>query len=500
MFESLSQRLSGVFSGLTGRGRLTETNIEEGLSEVRAALLEADVHFRVAKDLIDRVKAKALGTEVVKSVSAGQMLVKLFHDELVEMMSSEGEPIDFAVGRPTVILMAGLQGSGKTTSSAKLAVHLRDTRKRKPLLVAADTQRPAAVEQLRQLGAANDLPVFNVPSEPPEVLAKLALAEALKTGRDTVLVDTAGRLHIDSDLMQELGRIRAAVTPDTTFLVCDAMTGQDAVRSASAFRETLPLDGVILTKLDGDSRGGAALSVRHVTDTPVRYVGIGEKVADLQPFHADRLVSRLLGMGDVVSLVEKAQDVVDEKEAEAQMKRMMEDRFTLDDFLKQLRAIRKMGSLGDLLGHLPGVPAGMADQIDEKALHRTEAVVLSMTPAERRRPEVIDAARKRRIARGSGTGVDVVSRMLKQFEQMRKMMKQMKKGGLFSRLKGAMGGGVGGGMGMGDMPDMANMQGMPGMDGMPGASLPSADRQTTDARRKSRKAERKRKKQGRRKR
>lgn len=503
MFESLSQRLSKVFSGLTGRGRLTEDNIEEGLAEVRAALLEADVHFRVAKDLIDRVKAKAVGTEVVQSVSAGQMLVKLFNDELVEMMSASEEegdqPIAFATGRPTVVLMAGLQGSGKTTSTAKLAVHLRNTRKRKPLLVAADIQRPAAVDQLRQLGAANDLPVFHVPGEPPEALARLALAEALRTGRDTVLVDTAGRLHIDEALMEELGRIRASVTPDTTFLVCDAMTGQDAVRSATAFKETLPLDGVILTKLDGDSRGGAALSVRHVTGTPVRYVGVGEKVEDLQPFYADRLVGRLLGMGDVVSLVEKAQEVVDEKEAEAQMKRMMEDRFTLDDFLKQLRAIRKMGSLGDLMSHLPGVPAGLSDQIDEKALHRTEAVVLSMTPAERRRPEMIDPARKRRIARGSGTGVDVVSKMLKQFEQMRKMMKQMKKGGLFSKLKGAFGGG--GGMGLGDMPDMADMEGMmPGAaGGTPGGSK-AVPRQAVDARRKSRKAERKRRKQGRRKR
>ncbi len=499
MFESLTQRLSKVFSGLTGRGQLTEENMEEGLAEVRAALLEADVHFRVVRDLIDRVKAQADGTEVLKSVSAGQMLVKLFHDELVEMMSSEGEPIAFrGDAKPTVVLMAGLQGSGKTTSTAKLAVHLRDERRRKPLLVAADVQRPAAVDQLRQLGAQIDLPVFHVPGEPPERLAELALAEAMKTGRDTVLVDTAGRLHIDDELMEELKRIRAAVTPDTTFLVCDAMTGQDAVRSASAFRETLPLDGVILTKLDGDSRGGAALSVRHVTETPVRYVGLGEKVADLEPFHADRLVSRLLGMGDVVSLVEKAQKVVDEEEAEAQMKRMMEDRFTLDDFLKQLRAIKKMGSLGGLLGHLPGVPAGMADQIDEKQLDRTEAVVLSMTPQERKRPEIIDAGRKRRIARGSGTAVDVVSRLLKQFEQMRKMMKQMKKGGLFSRLKGAFGGG--GGMGLGDMPDMEGMMsggpgGMPGMPGGPGGARTT--NASADARRKNRKAERKRRKQGR---
>lgn len=496
MFESLSQRLTKVFSSLTGSGKLSESNMDSALDEIRAALLEADVHFRVAKDLIERVRATAAGIEVTAKIKPGEMLVKVFHDELVDMMTSEGEAITFAAGRPTVVLMAGLQGAGKTTTSAKLAVHLRKSKKRKPLLVAADIQRPAAVDQLQQLGLANDLPVFHVAGEPPEILAALAVEEARRTGRDTVIVDTAGRLHIDDALMEELKRIRAAVNPDATLLVCDAMTGQDAVRSAEAFQQTLPLDGVVLTKLDGDSRGGAALSVRHVTGAPVAFVGTGEKVADLQDFHAERLVSRVLGMGDVVSLVEKAQEVVDEKEAEEQMQRMLDDRFTLDDFLKQLRAIRKMGSLGDLMGHLPGMPAGMSEQLDDKMVDHTEAVVLSMTAAERLSPEKIDASRRRRIARGSGTSVGVVQRLLKQFEQMRKMMKQMKKQGLFGRLKGALGGGMPG------MPDMSELEGveagMPG--GLPGVEAGGRLKETSDARRKARKAERKRKKQGRRRR
>lgn len=508
MFDSLSQRLRKVVSGLAGRGKLSESNMQEGLAEIRAALLEADVHFRVARELVERVEQAALGAKILESVSAGEQLVKIFHDELVALMQApDDEPIAFAKGRPTVVLMAGLQGAGKTTTSAKLAAHLRKDRKRKPLLVAADVQRPAAVDQLQQLGKQIDIPVFHVAGEAPETLATLAVAEAKRTGRDTVIIDTAGRLHIDEALMAELARVKQSVAPDTTFLVCDAMTGQDAVRSAQAFVETLPLDGVILTKLDGDSRGGAALSVRHVTGAPVRYAGWGEKVEDLQPFHADRLVSRVLGMGDVVSLVEKAQAVVDEKEAEDQMKRMMEDRFTLEDFLSQLRAIKKMGNLKGLLEHLPGMPSGDAlSAVDDKMLVHSEAVVLSMTPDERLRPEKVDAARKRRIARGCGLNVDVVSRLLKQFDQMRGMMKKMKKGGLFGRLKGMMGGGLGGAMSPENMPDMAAMGGAGGMPGLPpgfggdgGAGRPGAKGDAT-ARRKNRKAERQRKKKNRRRR
>ncbi len=493
MFESLTQRLSKVLGGLTGGGRLTEKAVDEALEEVRAALLEADVHFRVVRDLIARVREQAVGQEIVKSVSAGQMLVKVFSDELVGMMSSEGEPFTFAGGRPTVVLMAGLQGSGKTTTTAKLAHWLRTEHRRKPLLVAADIQRPAAVDQLKILGEQIDVPVFHVPGEPPEVLAELALAEAKRTGRDTVLVDTAGRLHIDAELMAELSRVRERVTPDTTFLVCDAMTGQDAVRSAEAFQQTLPLDGVILTKLDGDTRGGAALSVRHVTGAPVAFVGVGEKIEDLQRFHADRLVSRILGMGDVVTLVEKAQEHVDEQEAERQMKKMLEDEFTLEDFLSQLKTLQKMGSMKDLMSHMPGMSGLDPAMIDEQALGRTQAVMLSMTPAERRRPSVLDNSRKRRIARGSGTTITVVNQLLNQFEGMRKMMKQLKNQGLFSRLMSRF---TGGGLGMGDMAGMAEAAAGGARPGA-GGPRPTAGTVNQIDRRKARKKERQRKKQSR---
>ncbi|MHC5210110.1 MAG: signal recognition particle protein [Planctomycetota bacterium] len=488
MFEALSKPLARIVAGLTRPGTLTEANMDEGLAQIRAALLEADVHFRVAKDLIERVREKAVGSEVLKSVDAGQTVVKLFHDELVELMAAEGEAFRFKKGGPTVVLLAGLQGSGKTTTCAKLGVHLRDALSRRPLLVAADVQRPAAVEQLITLGQQCDLPVFHLPGQPPEAQAAKGLEEAVRTGCDTVLIDTAGRLHIDEQLMDELGRVREQAEPQTTFLVCDAMTGQDAVRSASAFSERLPLDGVILTKLDGDTRGGAALSVRHVTGAPVRFVGTGEKIADLQPFHADRMAGRILGMGDVVSLVEKAQQTLDEKTAEEQMKRMLDDRFTLDDFLKQMQSVRKLGSLKDIASHLPGMPENFdANAIDERKIDRTQAVVLSMTPTERRRPELIDMSRKRRIARGSGTNLGAVNELLKQFQGMRKMMAQIKKGGLMSRLAGKLMPGGGGGM-----PDLGQM--MPA-----GAAAPVTQRGPgRDDRRKARKAERKRKKQSRR--
>ncbi|HEX5008988.1 MAG TPA: signal recognition particle protein [Planctomycetota bacterium] len=495
MFEALTTPLRRILSGLSRPGTLTEANMEEGLGQIRGALLEADVHFRVATDLVDRVRAKALGTQVLKSVDAGQMIVKIFHDELVALLSAEGEAFTWAQGRPTVVLLAGLQGSGKTTTAAKLAVHLRDKWKRTPLLVAADLQRPAAVDQLRVLGAANDVPVFHATGLTPEEVARQALAEAKRTGRDTVLVDTAGRLHVDQELMDELVRVRAAVSPDTTFFVCDAMTGQDAVRSAQAFVERLPLDGVILTKLDGDTRGGAALSVRHVTGAPVRFVGMGEKVADLQPFHADRMAGRVLGMGDVVSLVEQAQGVIDEQAAQEQVERMLQDRFTLEDFLGQLQAVRKMGGMKKLVSHMPGLPEGFdADSLDEKKLDHTQAVVLSMTPQERRRPELLDMSRKRRIARGSGTSVPVVNELLKQFDGMRKMMNQVKQGGLLSRLAGKFMPGLGLGGGMPSAEDMADAQrALAGAGARAGARGPSKD----DLRR-QKKLERQRKKQARR--
>jgi signal recognition particle subunit SRP54 len=490
VFEALTQPLAKIFSGLSRPGKLTEANMDAGLEEIRAALLSADVHFKVAKDLIDRVREKALGAEILKSVDAGQMIVKLFHDELVALMAAEGEPLRFAKGRPTVVLLAGLQGSGKTTTAAKLALHLREARQRKPLLVAADLQRPAAVDQLRTLGSQIGVPVLHAPGQRPEQLAAAALDEARRLGCDTVLVDTAGRLHIDQELMDELVRVRAAAPPDGTFLVCDAMTGQDAVRSAAAFVERLPLDGVILTKLDGDTRGGAAVSVRHVTGAPVRFAGVGEKLADLQPFHAERMAGRILGMGDVVTLVEKAQQTIDEQAAREQVERMLEDRFSLDDFLKQLQSVKKLGSLRDVVSHLPGMPEGFdPDSLDEKKLDHTQAVVLSMTPNERRRPEDLDMSRKRRIARGSGTSVNAVNELLKQFEGMRRMMAQMKKGGLLSRLAGKLVPGLGGGL-----PDLGAM--LPDRAGRAAAApAPRADR---DALRRARKAERQRKKAARR--
>ena len=492
MFEALSRPLSRIFSGLTRPGKLTEQNMEEGLDEIRAALLEADVHFQVAKDLIDRVREKALGTEILKSVQAGQMIVKLFHDELVALMDAPGEPLRFAKNRPTVVLLAGLQGSGKTTTAAKLALHLRDKQQRKPLLVAADIQRPAAVDQLVTLGGQIGVPVFHAPGKSPPKLAAAALDEARRLGCDTVIVDTAGRLHIDDELMDELVAVRKAAPPDDTFLVCDAMTGQDAVRSASAFVARLPLDGVILTKLDGDTRGGAALSVRQVTGAPVRFAGMGEKLADLQPFHADRMAGRILGMGDVVGLVEKAQGTIDEAAAREQMEALLEDRFSLEDFLKQLQSVKKLGSLRDVVSHLPGMPEGFdPDSLDEKKLDHTQAVVLSMTPDERRRPENIDMSRKRRIARGSGTSVGAVNELLKQFEGMRRMMAQMKKGGLLSRLAGKLVPGLGGGL-----PDMGSL--LPAQAGRGAAAPERVDRGERDALRRARKAERQRKKAARR--
>jgi signal recognition particle subunit SRP54 len=491
VFEALSRPLSRIFSGLSRPGKLTEQNMDEGLGEIRAALLEADVHFQVAKDLIDRVREQALGTEILKSVDAGQMIVKLFHDELVALMAAPGEPLRFAKGRPTVVLLAGLQGSGKTTTAAKLALHLRDKLQRKPLLVAADVQRPAGRRPARHARAPDRR--AGLPRAGPQAAAARGrrARRGAPLGCDTVIVDTAGRLHIDDELMDELVAVRKAAPPDDTFLVCDAMTGQDAVRSASAFVARLPLDGVILTKLDGDTRGGAALSVRQVTGAPVRFAGMGEKLRDLQPFHADRMAGRILGMGDVVGLVEKAQGSIDEAAAREQMEALLEDRFSLEDFLKQLQSVKKLGSLRDVVSHLPGMPEGFdPDSLDEKKLDHTQAVVLSMTPDERRRPENIDMSRKRRIARGSGTSVGAVNELLKQFEGMRRMMAQMKKGGLLSRLAGKLVPGLGGGL-----PDMGSL--LPAR-GAAAAAPERIDRSERDALRRARKAERQRKKAARR--
>ncbi|MEW6744157.1 MAG: signal recognition particle protein [Planctomycetota bacterium] len=452
MFESLQSSLQKVFSRF-GRGRrLTADNIREGLRDVRTALLEADVNFRVAKDLINEVTERAVGEEVTRSVTPGQMIVKVFHEVLTEKLGAKARSIPFAGSRPTVVMMAGLQGSGKTTTAAKLA-RLMQRKGRQPLLVAADTQRPAAIEQLQVLGSQIGIPVHSQPSlRPPEICSGAILA-AKGLGRDIIIMDTAGRLHIDEPLMSELAEVKAKTAPDLVYLVCDAMTGQDAVNSASEFNERLAIDGVILTKLDGDTRGGAAISIHAVTGKPVAFVGVGEKIDDLEEFHPDRMASRILGMGDVVSLVEKAQEVVDKEDAQEAMEKLLRDSFSFDDFLRQIHAVKKLGSVKSLLSHLPGFSGGQLDEIDPdgKGLTHVEAIILSMTPEERVHPDLmIDGCRKRRVARGSGTSLAEVNDLLKQFKQMRLLMRQLKGKGFFGRLAGRFVPGVAGGAAPGE--------------------------------------------------
>ncbi len=444
MFDSISQSLQSVFARLGKGGRLTEKNIQEGLREIRQALLEADVNFKVAKDLIASVTERAVGEKVIESIRPAQQIVKIFHDVLTEAMAGSG-PLPFAAHPPTVVMLAGLQGSGKTTTAGKLAYLLR-RKGRNPMLVAADLQRPGAVDQLKILGEKVGVPVYHPPRLTPPEVCQSAVPQARASGRDVVILDTAGRLHIDEPLMAELAEVKKRAAPHQVYFVCDAMTGQDAVNSAKTFHERLGLDGVILTKLDGDTRGGAAISIRKVTGAPIRYVGVGEQLESLEEFHAERLASRILGMGDVVSLVEKAQDVIDQQAAEQQVEKLLNDEFTLEDFLYQLRATKKLGPLKDVLGMLPGMGTQLQDMnIDEKALDHVEAVVCSMTPEERLRPDILNGGRRRRIARGSGTSVEQVNQLVRQFSGMRQMMKQLKSGGLLGRLAGKMlpGGGAG---------------------------------------------------------
>ncbi len=429
MFESISGSLQKVFEKFSGRKRLTADNIKEGLREIRTALLEADVNFKVAKDLIKKVSAKAEGEEVIQSVTPGQMIVKIFQDELTELMGPEGVGIGFAPSPPTIIALAGLQGSGKTTTCAKLA-HLMKKKGRNPLLVAADIQRPAAVEQLKVLGQQLDVPVYHEDGLPPPLICANAVSFARAKGRDIVILDTAGRLHIDEPLMQELAEITRITSPHEIILVCDAMTGQDAVNSAKEFNDRLELTGLILTKLDGDSRGGAAISIKSVTGKPIKFVGMGEKVDQFEEFHPDRMASRVLGMGDVVSLVEQAREVIDEETAEEQAKKLFRAEFTFEDFLFQLQGIRKMGPLKGLLEKLPGGMGGQfADAgVDESGLGKVEAIIHSMTLEERLRPDIFNMSRKRRIARGAGVTVPDVNDLIKQFGQMQQMMKKMGSG------------------------------------------------------------------------
>ena len=429
MFDSLSTRLQAIFDRLGGHGRLTEDNIQEALREVRVALLEADVNFKVVRGFVDRVREKAIGHDVLKSLTPAQQVVKVVHDELVELLGGSGHRLAWAPHPPTVIMLIGLQGSGKTTTAAKLA-RMYGKQGQHPILAAADTYRPAAQDQLRTLGGQLSIPVVGGAGQTPLEICRTARDEAAARGLTPLILDTAGRLHIDETMLDELKAIKRDVAPHHVLLVVDAMTDQDAVTVAERFNQAVGIDAVILTKMDGDSRGGAALSVRHVTGRPIAFVGMGEKTDALEPFHPDRLASRILGMGDVLSLVEKAQQVVDQEQAQEMVRKLREDTFSLDDFRQQLHQLRQMGPLDQIMGMLPfgkmlkGAPEEFsAEQAD---LGRFDAIISSMTPGERRNPEVINGSRRQRIARGSGTSVQDVNRLLKQYAQLKKMMKQFK--------------------------------------------------------------------------
>ena len=425
MFQALSDRLGAIFQRLRSRGKLTETDVSEVLREVRIALLEADVNLVVAKGFIASIRGRAVGAEVLESLTPAQAVIKIVHDGLIELLGTRAEPLRFAPSGPTSIMLVGLQGSGKTTQAAKLALRMRDSGRR-PLLVACDVYRPAAITQLKVLGEQINVPVYEEGAGDPVGIATRALEHARLVGHGAVLLDTAGRLHIDEPLMRELQAIKAAVSPLESLLVVDAMTGQEAVNVAKAFDDRLDLSGLILTKLDGDSRGGAALSIRAVTGKPVKFIGTGEKVGALEEFHPDRLVSRILGMGDVLTLIEQSQRVYDESKAKDLAGKIRRQSFTLQDFLEQLRQVRKMGPLGDLLKMIPGM-AKMAPttDIDEREVSKIEAIICSMTVHERTDPSVLNASRRRRIAKGSGTQVQDVNRLVKQFEASRQMMKQL---------------------------------------------------------------------------
>jgi signal recognition particle subunit SRP54 len=431
MFDSLSDRLGATLDGLKGKGRLSEDDINKAMREIRLALLEADVNFGVVKDFVARVRERAMGSEVMDSLTPGQQVVKIVHEELTSLMGEAGTKLSFSNRPPTVILMAGLQGSGKTTACGKLA-RLLAKQKRSPALVACDVYRPAAIQQLQTLGKSLQVPVYERGTADPVETAAWGVEQAKAQGRDVVIVDTAGRLHIDDQLMDELVRIKKAVKPHNVLLVLDSMSGQDAVTTAQAFSEAVDYDGLILTKLDGDARGGAALAVRAVTGKPIKFVSVGEKLDQLEEFHPDRMASRILGMGDVMSLIERAQDQFDEDEAREMEAKLRKADFTLEDFLGQLRQVRKMTQgqgMAGLLGMIPGVGRQVKNmKVDERQIDRIEAIILSMTPAERRNHRLITGSRRRRIAAGSGTSVQTVNQLLAQFKQVQKMMKQVGKG------------------------------------------------------------------------
>ncbi|GAB4420892.1 MAG: signal recognition particle protein [Anaerolineae bacterium] len=428
MFESLQDRLQGVFDQLNRRGRLSEADVDAALREVRLALLEADVNFKVVKEFIGRIRERAVGAEVSKKITPGQQVVRIVHEELLETL---GQPahLDLGGASPHVIMMVGLQGSGKTTTTAKLALYLRKS-KHRPLLVAADTRRPAAIEQLKVLGRELDIPVYSEdPSAPPPIICANAIKHAKAGAYNIVILDTAGRLQIDEALMDELSQIKTKTNPQEVLLVADAMTGQEAVRVAEGFHQRVTLTGLILTKIDGDARGGAAISIRSVTGVPIKFLGTGEKSNDLELFHPDRLASRILGMGDVMSLIERAEEVIDEDVAERGAKRLMEGHFNLEDFLEQLQQIKKLGPLNKILEMIPGmgqITSAIPQEDMERQLKRTQAIINSMTTKERRNPKILDGSRKRRVAKGCGVTVQEVNQLLSQFQQMQKMMKQLR--------------------------------------------------------------------------
>ena len=469
-FEGLSEKLNNVFKRLKSHGRLTEADVKEAMREVRLALLEADVSYKVVKDFVAKVTEKAVGEEVLSSLTPAQQVIKIVNEELVSLMGNDNARLALASKPPTIIMMCGLQGSGKTTHSAKLAKMLKAEGHR-PMLAACDIYRPAAIQQLQVVGEKAGVKVFEMGQIDPVVIAKQAVRYAKDYGHDYVLLDTAGRLHIDTELMEELQNIKTATEPDEIMLVVDAMTGQDAVNVAKAFDDALGIDSVLMSKLDSDTRGGAALSVLAVTGKPIKYVGMGEKLDDFEKFHPSRMASRILGMGDVLTLIEHAEAVIDKGDAERLTRKLTEEgRFDLNDLLDQLRQIRKMGSLKSIVSMLPGGDKVPDDQLDDNQFNRLEALITSMTPEERAKPSIINPSRKRRIAAGSGNKVEDVNRLLKQFEQMQKVMKKLgggkgRKGSkaMMRQAKRSFAG-----MDLGSMPNMPNMPGMPGMPGKPG--------------------------------
>ena len=463
MFDSLSSRLDGIAKRLRGKGRLTEADVDEVMREIRTALLEADVNVQVVRAVTNRIREHAIGATKSKALDPGQQVIKAVHDELIRILGGEALRIGYAAKPPTVVLMAGLQGSGKTTNSAKLASWFK-SQGHQPLLVGADLQRPAAVEQLRTLGAQIDVPVWSQPTNPVQVAAD-GLEEARRLGRDVLIVDTAGRLSIDTELMQQVREISEAISPDYTFLVIDAMTGQDAVQTASAFHETLAIDGVIMSKLDGDARGGAALSVKEVIGRPIAFASTGERIDAFEQFHPDRMAGRILGMGDMLTLIEQAEQAFEKEQAEEAAARLMGGQFTFDDFLEQMQALKKMGPLSGVLGMMPGMPKELKNaEIGDDDLKPVEAIIYSMTREERARPEIINGSRRARIATGSGTSVAEVNRLVKQFSEMQKMMKKMGGGGVPGGRKArrASKGMKGNPFAGGAMPDMGDLESMLG--------------------------------------